>query len=49
MQKAGKIIWKIICITITITLLFMAYKIYSKNNYNENIIVEILILKETKE
>ncbi len=40
MQKAGKIIWKIICITITITLLFMAYKIYSKNNYNEYIRAE---------
>lgn len=40
MQKVGKVIGKIISITITLALMFIAYKIYSINNYNEYIRAE---------
>ena len=40
MQKVSKIIGKIVPIIIILTLMFMAYKIYSTNNYNEYIRAE---------
>lgn len=40
MQKVGKIIGKIVSIIITLAFIFVAYKIYSTNNFNEYIRAE---------
>lgn len=40
MQKISKILGKILSIIIVLALIFIAYKVYSKNNYNEYIRAE---------